>query len=759
MASQIKTTIKCTNIAPLDSIDKTFESPALKLGIFASNGSGKTYLSRMFRLIENTQPIEEDESGSLLTDQYLSFDKNQGNFEFKVVSSEGVTVENAGVSIQKGKKPVINSSFYIFHTFNQDYVEENIRTLNYEKDDTIEGYILGKTNIDLSEDEDRLSKIEEEGKQIKEQLKSEIESSLDIIRDVRDIKRLNEFKKITLDNIVALDTSINVSKTVSEYLDDYNKIKSIPENLPKIEHIGNLTQDLSFIEKLIPELEKEYTLSSFADEFKSFVKQEHAFIEQGLSIHSKNTQKCPFCNRDLDESSAELIDRYTSYLNDSEAQITKMFQQYGQRILQIKNDIKEKASGTAKATVKFDEYKSKYISSCEGTILSQIDCTPINRLFESIEESIELKIEHINKKVSFPTSVITDVKAKYKSMIETIENDNKEIDVLNKKLDKANDESREIKRNICLATLYELSIKNKDVISKLNNLRIQYKHLKTDIEKKKETEKINRKARVAETIKKVLGYFFAGKYSLDEETFRLTFNTRSLEKGRVKSVLSEGEKNIIAFAYYLGDTHVRVEREDEYNKLFFVIDDPISSMDYTHVYTLSGVIRDLKKVIGENIGHVKMLVLTHNADFMRILTSNKILDKVLLLRNSKLSEYNDNYTVPYINHLLDIYKIARKGEKASHTTANSIRHIIETLDKFESIKTNENSVKLYIEAHIPQDKKSYTYINDMSHGGWRSEQEPMDEQDYVEVCETLISHIQTKYPKQIEYCESICNKP
>ena len=97
-------------------------------------------------------------------------------------------------------------------------------------------------------------------------------------------------------------------------------------------------------------------------------------------------------------------------------------------------------------------------------------------------------------------------------MTEIIENDNKQIDLLNKKLDKASDESREIKRNICLATLYELSIKNKDVISKLNNLRIQYKHLKTDIEKKKETEKINRKARVAETIKRVLGYFFAGKY-------------------------------------------------------------------------------------------------------------------------------------------------------------------------------------------------------------------------------------------------------
>lgn len=150
---------------------------------------------------------------------------------------------------------------------------------------------------------------------------------------------------------------------------------------------------------------------------------------------------------------------------------------------------------------------------------------------------------------------------------------------------------------------------------------------------------------------------------------------------------------------------------------------------------------------------VRHIVLTHNSDFIRILYSNNILDKVLLLKNSTLHEWNDNFTVPYINHLLDIYRVARKGATATHTTANSIRHIIETIDKFESINSNEDSVKEFIRNNIPNDKKSYTYINDLSHGGWRTEQPPMTDDDYKEVCEVIVSLVEKRYPNQVKYCQ------
>ena len=106
---------------------------------------------------------------------------------------------------------------------------------------------------------------------------------------------------------------------------------------------------------------------------------------------------------------------------------------------------------------------------------------------------------------------------------------------------------------------------------------------------------------------------------------------------------------------------------------------------------------------------------------------------------------------------LRIYRTARKGELYSHTTANSIRHIIETLSKFQNIEISEDSISEYIKENIPNDKKSYTFINDLSHGGWRSEQEPMTNEDYQEVCEAIIKHIEKKFPKQIKYCEKCCS--
>ena len=177
-------------------------------------------------------------------------------------------------------------------------------------------------------------------------------------------------------------------------------------------------------------------------------------------------------------------------------------------------------------------------------------------------------------------------------------------------------------------------------------------------------------------------------------------------------------------------------------------------MDFSHVYTLCGVIRDINKII-DKLGRERLLIFTHNNDFMRVLSSNNIVDKKLILNENELKEFNNNLTVPYINHLLDIFKVARKGMTPSHTTANSIRHIIETITKFEKIDISNNGIAEYIRDNIPDDTKSFTLINDLSHGGWRTEQAPITDEDYKLICETLITHIEEKYKGQIEYCEKL----
>lgn len=280
--------------------------------------------------------------------------------------------------------------------------------------------------------------------------------------------------------------------------------------------------------------------------------------------------------------------------------------------------------------------------------------------------------------------------------------------------------------------------------------------LKISIQKKKEQNKINKRDIVIKTIKSVLSQFFSDKYSLDEETFRLTFNKKLLKTGQAQDVLSEGEKSIIAFAYYLGDTHIKIKHVDDYSRLFFIIDDPISSMDFDHVYTVSGIIRELKDLLQLD-GFVRFFILTHNLEFMRILVSNEIAKMSFVLSNNELKEFNNTLTVPYIIHLSDLYKISIGQNKPCHTTANSIRHIMETITKFEHLELENGAVKKYIDDNFNHNIKVYTMINDLSHGAWRNEQPAISESDYILICKELINHIVKKYKSQVDYCKTKLN--
>ena len=200
---KIKTEINCQNIAPIENLNKEISSSSLKFGIFANNGSGKTFISRMFRLTENSEELELDEEGNSPTDKLITLGESSGNFNFKITDKQGNISEQFGISLNKQNTPNIPKTNYLFHVFNEDYVEDNLRSLDYDKDDEIDGFILGKVHIDLSDDEEKLRKIEKEGKDLATQTESEINTYIaDKIDDIQNIKRLNEYKELDFQTIV-----------------------------------------------------------------------------------------------------------------------------------------------------------------------------------------------------------------------------------------------------------------------------------------------------------------------------------------------------------------------------------------------------------------------------------------------------------------------------------------------------------------------------------------------------------------------------
>lgn len=759
-----KIKIQCTNIAPLTKLDNEFENNSLKIGVFANNGCGKTFISRMFRLLEKEASVDGNGGSvqSVDTDKLITLGETKASFGFKISDNNGNSVEDVKIDLVKANAPEIPKTKYIYHTFNQDYVEENIRALGYEHKEDIQGFILGKTNIDITDDTTKLAELTKNKMELYDNIEAKINAFIDKhIASIANIRRLSDYAQFVSVNVFLTygeSKKQYLPKAFNDYIADYDKIKAVPENLADIATIPSIQVDEKTFSEALTILSTAYTLSHFADDFKEEIRRKQDFIEKGLDFINMNERICPFCKQELGVEALVLIDKYNEFICNEESQTIRRIRTLIQILESKQKELTSLKIKNSDAANHYNDYKTKYIPSCEAYSLTLIDIKATNDLLIELKNALENKLKDISKVVSVREDMTETIENQMEIIMKIVEDNNTLIIEINGKKNAINEESKEVRRNICKSA-YNYWVDKYGVDQKRYvDLGRQIESLALEIKKKQESVKISKKKLVTATIKQVLDYFFSGKYSLDEKTFRLVFQSKTLEKNQTKNVLSEGEKNIVAFAYYLGDTHTIVEKEDDYKRLFFIIDDPISSMDFTYVYTLSGVIRDLK-ILFANIGNrIRHLILTHNSDFIRILSSNNILDKVLLLKGNSLQEWSDNFTVPYINHLLDVFQIARKGEKASHTTANSIRHIIETIDRFESINSNEDSVKRFIQKNIPNDKKTYTYINDLSHGGWRTEQQPMTDDDYREVCETIVALVQTRYPNQIKYCMDFTTK-
>ena len=58
-------------------------------------------------------------------------------------------------------------------------------------------------------------------------------------------------------------------------------------------------------------------------------------------------------------------------------------------------------------------------------------------------------------------------------------------------------------------------------------------------------------------------------------------------------------------------------------------------------------------------------------------------DKIYLITSGSIKRYDYRLLMPYENHLHDVVCVADGSLDPSHTTGNSIRHIIETIARFE----------------------------------------------------------------------------
>ena len=194
--------------------------------------------------------------------------------------------------------------------------------------------------------------------------------------------------------------------------------------------------------------------------------------------------------------------------------------------------------------------------------------------------------------------------------------------------------------------------------------------------------------------------------------------TRGNPNEKVFQTLSEGEKSIISFLYFVEQSCENSEAADK-GKIA-VIDDPISSLSSQHIFNISYLIKN--KFIANSSFH-KVLILTHSLYFYdeicRLIPKNKDWEnKVQWFRISKSknsSKINPARENEISGSYREFWRVVESDEN-SFAAANAMRHILEHFFGFiGSPKTYRNTLDKLLKKDAQEFAPFYRYINSGSH--------------------------------------------
>lgn len=582
--------------------------------LYGRNYSGKTTLSRIFRAIETDDKLEKYKQGSFNLKLYDGTDFNATDlikFPYKVrVFNEDFT---------KDKLLFINNPESGVAPFavlgNNANIEREIQKIKNELGSNIEKEETGlylervKANTDWNEANNRLKKAEKDLSDILSKKATEKEYGIKHCSDYGDInynisKLKTELNEVSSQNLLSAADATKLRSEIQE------KPKSIPttteNNYPNFEEINKLAK--SIVEKPIVEEGKITELVSNA--------MANKWVEEGCDLH-REKESCFFCGGKITKDRWSALERHYDEstktlqkdLEVASDEINKTIKSIEELYILNKNDY-------------FLEFH-KEIGEIEQEMSSiRQECTVIlNKVLEQIEKrQKEIHIQHQYTEHFFDTNKIKNIYNKIQSL-------NKRANEYSKTLSTKQDENKKKLRLSEIARFKEeIGYTNRiDEIEKEKKVVLDKKTIKEEKDNKiklledqiksKERQRQNEEegaVKVNNIIKNHFGHqsieLRAVKKEGEEGIFFDVF--RQDEKAYN---LSEGERNLIAFAYFVAKLE---DIQTISEKPIIWIDDPISSLDANHTFFMFSLID--QQIISKN-NWTQIFISTHSLDFLRYL--------------------------------------------------------------------------------------------------------------------------------------------
>lgn len=732
--------------------------------IYGSNGTGKSSLSKLF-CASNLKLDNNDEYKEQL--QLLKTINSEADMSVVIwYDAETNTAFNGSDIVNPKKVPV----------FNKYYVDKKITYQTNFKNNKFQEQSLNY-GIELESKTKYIQKLQEseENKkkavELSESANQKIENG--ILQTIKDTgttkanqKYANEYnfkyffnlnpESIPTDGLEKLRDS---HKQFISSLKDLNDNDTIKFNINEFNNYEELKKNINDINEVIKFNEDKSKLDFVKQYLDKFELDEKQWKIQGAYFIKDN--KCPFCEQDT--SNVNIVNMYKNYIGSK----LKKTEDY------IYNQINyfENENKNIDFQYSINETKAKNIDKIfQSNIGSELKIfvdeiknfnLKIITLLKKKTEDVNIYIDCSDSLENINIELMDELFKKYTSLMKVISELNAKIDNSKKEKNKTNEEYLNTTGKYIVYNLV------RDDIKEFKKLHLESKKINEEliILKKEYQDEVKDKNELLKTINVILNDFSITNYRVDEN-FDLFLNDCEVSSSAEK-LLSDGEKNIIAFALFLSELKL-LYAKDEKDVIF--IDDPITSVDYPNLYSMYNHIKD---VIFENKDS-QVIVTSHNTIFLNLFKfnykNNALYFKLKEDKNEKTTICKDNDILDsiYLEKLKEIYYISISKNITSKQKLyihNYCRYVLETLSRFEFPNYNSdsssslnyiNELKLQYKdvENSTISKNNLDVLSNLVNKGSHAtleivhDNELFDDRQYIKCCNTIIAIIRSKYNGQ-----------
>ena len=341
------------------------------------------------------------------------------------------------------------------------------------------------------------------------------------------------------------------------------------------------------------------------------------WVRKGFELHNQKSN-CAFCGNVLTDERKKLINAHF----DEESR--KLELEIMELIKKIDNEI-------SNVSLSLPIDKNNFQSNFHGEI-EEVENNFKTSLGSYTKQLIEIRIQlearkkNIIKSIEFTipkdfTKELFEIYDKYLIMIE------KHNEIISKSQENKIEAQKKLRLNeiyifsetinydLLNNEISDIEEEKKSVSKVLNELKEKIKNKESEIELKK--QQLNDEGKGADQVNEYLTNYFGHEFlklqaeKIDNPNKTIRFNI--IRNGNIAFNLSEGEKSLIAFCYFMAKLKDVIT---DNKKPVIWIDDPISSLDSNHIFFIYTLIRT---EIVEEKKTEQLFISTHNLDFYKYL--------------------------------------------------------------------------------------------------------------------------------------------